>query len=197
MKFSIALLFILLFSHPAFAQTDKQKAAEPEKKSEPTLSETSEWLERNMPAKAVYAGKIQSTEVVKKITEASFTKCMCAITSSEEFLTRGQFTIRNLEITKIVVSAVSLNPDSIEVKSRDVAGMSPQAFYLVIATNDDKKVIQVETYREQAHFGKSKDTKMADRSSFMFDSRENAERIANAFRHLIRLCRTADKKEPF
>lgn len=197
MKTFLSLLLFCALHLSAFAQSGNVKPVPPDTAPEPTMAETVEWLEANFPTKAVYAGQFKTTDVTRKVTEAAFTKCTCAFTVSEQMVTTGSFTIRNVSLIRVSVPAASLHLAGVEITTAGRDTFVPAPITLTLPAADAKEVIQTEHYQEQDYFGKSRRLSMVKQFVLMFDEKENAERIAKALRHLIKLCHTGQKKEPF
>lgn len=176
-------LFILLvvFSMPIVAQTGDTK---------PTLAETVEWLETNVSAKAAYTGKLRTTDVQRSVTSTSIAKCVVEIVESRQNTTG---TVRIAEQTKTIIPASALSLDSISVKAIE-SNLVPSPYVLSLGTDGPKRI----ELRDVQPRGAG-NLRMVGEAKLWFQKKDDAERVSNAFRRLIQLCKaqTDARKEPF
>ncbi|NOT60253.1 MAG: hypothetical protein HOP19_08510 [Acidobacteria bacterium] len=172
------LFILLMLSACVWAQTAP----------EPTLEETTKWLQENLPVKAVYTSTGMETPMHARVTEAQFVGCRCQLTTN---LTIGPPTFPIVSEYRYSFAAASLQANRIAVQ--EWTKFKPTGYYLKIYAVPNEMPIKTEDLRN----GRVYKVSQGNEFSILIGSKEMAERFQKAFLRLITLCKSENKKEPF
>lgn len=153
----------------------------------PTLPETLEFLTAKLPELATYTGKSNGDSVSERITAVRSNACNFEI---ETFRERGKTAIIRDE-TLITLNLAHLQPAIVRVTEVG----EPPWVVLTLDTRDHQKTIRIRSVNRMPYLGPQRSDRTDERATFLFDKKENAERIAKAITHAAKLC--SERKEPF
>ncbi len=153
---------------------------------QPTLPETLEFISSKLPELATYTGKSEKNDLSERVTGTEGNACNLTVRTFRE--RSGAVTITDEKV--ITVNLAHLQPGTIKTVNLGV----PPIHILAFQTKEERKTVNVISVN-RSPLGLRRYEDAAIGFTFVFDSKENAERIQKAFAHASKLC--SEKKEPF